>query len=185
MTQLSAALARTYELGDQTDHAVKQSAAIYEGSAVGLTAGYARQLTAGDTFLGFAMEDVAAPSADGGATVRVLQKGKVVLTISSIAVTDIGKIVYASDGNAFTLTESTNSPIGRVVRVNATNQAVVAFDATRGGLGDVTQLTDSSGGTAADTLVAISGTFSQSEIRNNFASLADRVNRVAKILGAS
>jgi hypothetical protein len=177
MAQLAANLARTYELGDFCDLGVKEAAVIYEGSAVGLTSGYARQLTAGDIFAGFAHVGVpVAPAADGGELVRVRRFGLIVLTIASVAVTDIGKAVYASDGNTFTLTASTNSHIGRVVRVVGTNTALVAFDADTAGLGAITALTDSSGGTAADTIAAIGGTYSQAEVRNAVASLAAKVN---------
>lgn len=176
MTQLSANLARTYELGDNTDIPVKSAEAIYEGSAVGVTSGYARQLNAGDIFAGFAQAGVAAPSTDGGDTVRVKTKGKVVLPISSVAVTDIGKPVYASDGATFTLTASTNSHIGRVVRMHGTDLAVVEFDAERGGAGIITALTDNSGGTASDTLADISASPTEAQVANSIATLAAKVN---------
>jgi hypothetical protein len=183
MAQLIANTARTFELGDKTDLPVKASSAIYQGSAVGITAGYARQLVAGDRFGGFAEYGCAAPAADGGALVRVRRIGLVVLAITSIAVTDIGKPVYASDGDTFTLTQSTNTHIGRVVRVVGTNQALVAFDADASGLGAVTELTDSSGGTAGDTIAAIGATYVQAEVRNAVASLAAKVNAILRQIG--
>lgn len=176
MTQLSANLIRSYMPGDIEDYAVKASSAIWVGSAVGLTSGYARQLNAGDIFVGFANESVAAQTNDGDAYVEVKTRGRVLLTISSVAVTDIGKPVYASDGNAFTLTASTNSHIGRVVRVAATDTAVVAFDATRAGQGAITALTDNSGGSASDTLAAITGTYVEATVENTVASLAAKIN---------
>lgn len=184
MTQLGANLARTLELGDLTDLPVKQSAVIYEGSAVGLASGYARQLVAGDGFAGFCERGVpTAPSADGGSLVRVRRRATMLLPITGVAVTDIGKAVYASDGNAFTLTSGSNTFIGRVVRYVSANLAAVYFDVDQGGLGAITPLTDSSGGTAGDTLAAISGTYVQAEIRNSIASLADRINKLAAQLG--
>ena len=185
MTQLSAALARTYELGNLTDIPVKASSAIYEGSAVGLTSGYARQLNAGDKFQGFALENVASQTSDGDATVRVRQRGEIVLTISSVAVTDIGKPVFASDGNAFTLTQSTSSHIGRVVRVYGTNLAVVAFDATRAGLaaGGIAELTDSSGGTASDTIADVPSTYTEATLANQIASIVAKVNAIIRQMG--
>lgn len=185
MTQLTAALARTYVLGDLDDLKVKASSAIYEGSAIGIVSGYCRQLAAGDKFVGFATQDVASQTSDGDSYVRVRVRGRIVLTISSIAVTDIGKPVYATDGNAFTLTASTNAHIGRVVGVFDTNLAVVEFDARRAGIGanGIAELTDSSAGTASDTLAAISGTYVQSEIRNSIASLAAKINAVIRQIG--
>lgn len=185
MTQLTAATARTYVGGDVDDLKVKASSAIYEGSAIGLTSGYVRQLAAGDKFVGFALCDVASQASDGDARVRVRTRGKIVLTVASVAVTDIGKPVYATDGNAFTLTASTNPHIGRVVDVYGTNLAVVEFDAHRAGIGGVgiAELTDSSGGTASDTLAAISGTYVQAEIRNSIASLAAKITAIQRQIG--
>ncbi len=185
MTQLSAATARDYLQGDVDDLKVKASSAIYEGSAIGITSGYARQLAAGDKFAGFALCDVASQTSDGDARVRVRHKGKIVLAITSVAVTDIGKPVYATDGNAFTLTASTNAHVGRVVDVYDTNKAVVEFDAHRAGLGGggIAELTDSSGGTASDTLAAISGTYVQAEIRNSIASLAAKITAIQRQIG--
>lgn len=185
MTQLSAALARIFIDSDFKDLQVAASAAIYEGSAIGLSSGYARQLVAGDKFQGFAATNVASQASAGDARVRVRTRGQVVVTISSVAVTDIGKPVFASDGATFTLTQSTNSHVGRVVDVYGTNLAVVEFDADRAGLaaGGVAELTDSSGGTASDTLAAISGTYSQSEVANSIASLAAKINAILRQLG--
>ena len=184
MTQLTAATARTYVGGDVDDLKVKASSAIYEGSAIGNASGYARQLAAGDKFAGFALCDVASQTSDGDARVRVRTRGKVVLTISSVAVTDIGKPVYATDGNAFTLTASTNPHIGRVVDVYGTNLAVVEFDAHRAGLGGVgiAELTDSSGGTASDTLADISASPTEAQVANSGASLAAKSNAIIRQL---
>lgn len=43
-------------------------------------------------------------------------------------------------------------------------------------LAAITSLTDNTGGTADSTLVAISATYVQAEVRNNFADLAAKVN---------
>jgi hypothetical protein len=179
MAQLTDHLARTFEIGEFADLGIKASAAIFEGSAVGMTSGYARQLVAGDAFAGFAVAGNTGTAADGGTLVRVRQEGKVLLTVASVAVTDIGAPVYASDGNTFTLTATSNSHIGRVIRVAATNTAVVAFDAKSAGAGTVAGLTDSSGGTASATIAAIGATYTQAEVRNAIASLAAKVNALA------
>lgn len=129
MTQLSAATRRNYREGDDLMLPVKASAAIYEGSAVGLASGVARQLNAGDIFAGFALDSVDAPSADAGAYVRTRRRGRVEIAISAVALADVGKRVYASDGNTFTLTESTNTAVGVIVGIVATGTAIVAFNA--------------------------------------------------------
>jgi len=46
----------------------------------------------------------------------------------------------------------------------------------------ITALTDSTGGTANNTLVAISGTYVQAEVRDNFADLAAKVNSILTTL---
>lgn len=46
----------------------------------------------------------------------------------------------------------------------------------------VTALTDSTGGTANDTLVAISGTGDDADLNNNFADLAAKVNAIRTAL---
>lgn len=128
---LSAKTLRTYSDVDSniSNLPVKASSTIYEGSAVGLTAGYARALVAGDIFGGFCLQGIIAPATDGVANVAVQRRGLVTLAITSLAVTDIGKPVYASDDGTFTLTQSTNSPIGRVQRWLATGSGVIEFNA--------------------------------------------------------
>lgn len=185
MTQLTAALARTYIGGEVEDLQVAATSPIFEGSAIGLTSGFARQLVAGDKFQGFALCDVPSRAANGADRVRVRTKGRTVLTVASVAVTDIGRPVYASTGNAFTLTQSTNSHIGRVVDVFGTNLASVEFDAQRAGMGagGIAELTDNSGGTASDTLADVPGTYTEATLANQIASLAAKINAIIRQLG--
>ncbi len=130
MGNLSANAPRVYEHGDTNSLPIKASTEIWLGSAVGLTSGYARQLTAGDTFVGFADAHVNnTVASDGAATIPVRRRGLIQLTITSVAVTDVGSDVYASDGATFTLTASTNTLIGKVHRYVAANTAIVAFEA--------------------------------------------------------
>ena len=42
----------------------------------------------------------------------------------------------------------------------------------------IADLTDNSGGTASDTLAAVTGTYNETVIENNFASLAAKINAV-------
>lgn len=46
----------------------------------------------------------------------------------------------------------------------------------------ITALTDNSGGTADNTLQAIGATYSQTEVRNNFADLAAKINQILTLL---
>jgi predicted RecA/RadA family phage recombinase len=109
---------------------VKASSTIYEGSAVGSSAGYARALNAGDSFLGFALAKAVGGSSDGDVKVNVRSAGRVSLNVTSVAVTDINKDVYASDDGTFTLDPNagTNSLIGKVHRFVSSGVAIVAFN---------------------------------------------------------
>jgi len=128
---LSANTIRDYDLGDINEYGVLSGATIYEGSAVGSSGGYARALTAGDMFLGFACEGkVETASSSGSINIRVWSRGKVELAVTSVAITDVGKAVYATDDGSFVLTNSSSySRIGTVHRYVSSGYAVVAFDA--------------------------------------------------------
>lgn len=129
---LSADTPRKYELGNINTLPVKASTKIYEGAAVGDDgAGYMRGLVAGDPFRGFAQRqaDNSASATDGAINVNVITEGKVEVTITGIAITDVGKPVYASADGTFTLTPGSNSKIGWVHRYVGTNTCVVAFSA--------------------------------------------------------
>jgi len=180
MTTLSTDVARAYEQGDRNHMGVIAADIIYEGAAVGDNgSGYARPLVAGDPFRGFAVE-----KADNSAglvnaiKVWLRQKGRVELAISGLAVTDVGKAVYASDDATFTLTATSNSHIGRVIRFVSGGIGVVEFDASNAGLGALTALTDNTTGAASDTLAAIS----DAATKNAVASLAAKVNALIKYI---
>lgn len=132
-TTLAADAVRTWEVGDVEEYGVIASDIIYGGAAVGDNgSGYARPLVAGDPFLGFAESkaDNSATATDGYINVRVKTKGKIYLPITSLAITDRGKSVYASDDNTFTLTKGANTYIGYVERYVASGYGIVVFDAS-------------------------------------------------------
>jgi hypothetical protein len=176
MTTLAKDKPRAYELGEFNSFPVIASDIIYEGAAVGDNgSGIARPLAAGDPFLGFAIEKVDnSDGAEGDKRVRVHDEGKIRLPITSLAITDRGKPVYASDDDTFTLTASTNTYVGSVVRWEATGFGIISFNAKRGGA--VTPLTDSSGGTAGNTIPAVEGTYTEATIETALASLTAKVN---------
>lgn len=129
MAQLAVNTQRVYEFGAYTEQPVAAAVVIYEGSAVGYSAGYARQLVAADVFAGFAMAKVDnTTGVAGAAIVNVHAGGYVILAVTSVAVTDIGSNVYASDGNTFTLVSTANTLIGTVHRFISTGVAVVKFN---------------------------------------------------------
>ena len=181
---LSADTQLPFEEGFINELPMTATSTIYEGSAVGkvTASGHCRKLNAGDAFVGFALTQSVNSGAAATKTVRVRHKGRVQLAIGSLAVTDLGKPVYASDENTFTLTATSNSYIGRVVRFVSSGVGVVEFDASKAAIGLVTLLTDSSGGTAADTIAAIGATYNQAEVRNAVASLAAKFNAILQQL---
>lgn len=132
MTTLAANKLRDYQLGDNEEYPVIADDVIYQGAAVGENgSGYSRPLVAGDPFQGFAIAEANnAGGAAGAVTVNVRKRGNICLPISGIGITANDRpVVYASDDDTFTLTASTNSPIGRVTRWVSTGVAVVEFDA--------------------------------------------------------
>ena len=198
---LSADTPRVYELGNINEVPVKASTLIYEGAAVGLTAGYARGLVAGDSFVGFAQRkaDNSAVATDGAINCKVIAKGLIELTITGVAVTDVGSPVYASADGTFTLTESTNSYIGVVYRYVKANTCIVAFiaqgvsdgEAAAGGsLTSAHLLVGNGSGKSAD--VAVSGDLTLANtgaftIANNAvtaAKVSDATLTLAKLTSA-
>lgn len=182
MTTLARNANRVYENDGLPHYPVIANDIIYEGAAAGDNgSGYVRPLVAGDPFRGFA--DQKADNTNGSAgdkTVRLRQKGFIQLAISGLAITDVGKAVYASDDDTFTLTQGSNTLIGYVTRFVSSGIGIVEYQAQRGA---VAELTDNSGGTAADTIAAIGGTYSQSEVRNAIASLTSKVNSLLRRQG--
>ena len=130
MTALSTDVNRSYELGDINQVPVKGATVIYQGAAVGAhSSGYARPIQNGDKFLGFADEHIDnSGGADGIKTVRVKKRGAVPLDISGVALGDIGKSVYATDDNTFTLSDSSSVYIGQISRIDSSGVALVEFD---------------------------------------------------------
>jgi len=132
MSQLSADLVQSFETPNiNNDIPIADNVVVYRGSAIGLLAGYGRQLVAGDVFVGFAeqkVDNTATGHAAGLKTIPVRKLGTVPLTISGVAITDVGADVYASDGNTYTLTVGSNSFIGKIVRYVTTNTAMVQFN---------------------------------------------------------
>jgi len=132
MTTLAANLPRVWEIGSHNDLPVIASDIIYQGAAVGDNAsGYMRPLVSGDPFRGFALEKVDNSSGSAGdLNVKLLESGKIQLSISGLAITDVGRPVYATDDNTFVLT-GIGSFIGHVTRYVSSGVGVVAFDAKK------------------------------------------------------
>lgn len=112
---------------------VLANAVIGRGAALGVSSGYARLLNAGDEFLGFAEEDFDATGESSGAyKVRAVVKGRVKLDVVGVnAATHINDTVYATGttGNSFTLTSTSNTPIGKIVERISGTTCWVQFEA--------------------------------------------------------
>lgn len=148
MTVLAANVSRPYRLpssgitlralqlaGYTNFHTGSLTHTVYKGSVVVCdvsdTDGYFRacplsssvNLAAGDIFGGIAMErvDVTADNtADGSKKVSVAVDGIWAFPIGSLAITDLGAPIYASDDNTVTTTSTNNIWIGTLVDVDAT-----------------------------------------------------------------
>jgi hypothetical protein len=98
------------------NHPIAASTKIYGGTAVGDNgSGFARPLQAADPFLGFADADYDNTNgAAGDLRVNCNHAVQVQLDITGASASSVGKKVYASDDQTFTLTASSNSLIGVV-----------------------------------------------------------------------
>lgn len=165
---------------DISDLPVIASDIIYAGAAVGDNgSGYARPLVAGDPFRGFALTkaDNSASATAGAINVRVRHRGHAALAVASVAITDVGKPVFASDDDTFVLTQGSNTCIGHVHRWISTGVCIVAFQAASNVL---VELTDGSTGTASDSIASIS----DAATKNAIASLAAKVNALIRRAGS-
>ncbi len=131
MTTLAVDVPRDYYLGEIEEYPVIANDIIYEGAAVGENgSGYMRPLVAGDPFIGFCIEKVDNTGGAAGAkTVRVKTKGRLKLSVASLAITDNDLVkVYASDDATFTKSSTGNSLIGYCSRFISTGVGVVEFN---------------------------------------------------------
>jgi hypothetical protein len=179
MTTLALNTIREFAMGDRIAFDLSTAAKIFQGAAVGLNlaTGYVRPLVAGDLFVGFAearMDNTLGQAGD--ARVIVVAEGRVQLAINGLAITDVGKAVYAADDDTFTLTPTGNSYVGKLTRYVSSGVGMVTFEKCCGGI--LTALTDNSGGTATTTLAAITDV----PTKNAIASLAAQVNAITQML---
>lgn len=131
MTALTNDTNRVFEVNNDSNAvALAAGTKVFQGSLIGKTAtGYGRALEAGDTAMGFAKDNVDnTDGTDGEKIVEVKSMGKVSLFISGLTIADIGKDVYASDDNTFTLTSTDNSKVGKIVRFEKSDYAIVYFN---------------------------------------------------------
>lgn len=130
MSQLTASIQREFETPcPASELLVADNVKIFRGSAVGFVSGYARQLVSGDQFAGFAetsADNTLLGHAAGAKSITIRRFGFIRLPVASVAITDVGSDVFASDGNTYALAVGTF--IGKVHRFISTGFAIVAFD---------------------------------------------------------
>lgn len=125
-------------IGDKNIIPAGAGEVVYEGSMVGesdgdtgqATAGYGEALVAGDTFVGHAIDGVDnTGGADGDKDIQV-RHGiyRLQVTLTGVAISDVGATVYASDDATLTLTAGSNSTVGKVARYVSANTCVVEFN---------------------------------------------------------
>lgn len=109
--------------GDLADYPVAASTKIYEGALVGIAAatGYAINLLANTTdfFAGVAYrqcDNSGGAAGDKKVRVRRGNYGKLYVQVAVTGATQagVGDTVYATDENTFTMTASTNKPVGKL-----------------------------------------------------------------------
>ena len=189
---------------DVTNLPVIAADIIFEGAAVGDNgAGHARPIVAGDAFRGFAIEK--ADNAAGAAAaieVWLRTRGQIQLSVATAAIDDVGKPVFASDDDTFTLTQGTNSYIGRITRFVSPGVVIVSFDAFNPPMAEITPLIENSGDTTPDVTIAdvsIATTATDGTtpgaaslkadvdarlvaIDSNFADLAAQINKLERMV---
>ncbi len=113
------------------EYSVAAAETIYKGAFVGLNpAGYAKPFVPGDLLVGIAYEQKDnASGAAGALKVRVITEGDAQLTLASVALTDVGKPVYATDDNTISLTGHPDAYVGRIINYVTTNTCLVRLKA--------------------------------------------------------
>lgn len=108
---------------------------LFIGAAVQENAGQLENLTgAGTLFAGFLTEQATGNGAiDDNNRAALIEEGELLLNVDAtgagtIARTDLGATVYATDGNAFTLDSTSAQAIGKVVEVPAGAHGAAAAD---------------------------------------------------------
>lgn len=120
-------------------YAVAGSKHLYHGALGGLLpSGYAKPFEPGDVFCGIADEEFNNTSTTDGAVsalgddgernkpeCRFINGGSFVFTLSGVAITDIGKAVYATSDNAIALTGHPDSFVGYITDKYGTDLAEI------------------------------------------------------------
>ncbi len=129
MSLLTKDVSRVYELGDINELPVAAGELIYQGAVIGYnSSGYVRNLTISDNFAGFAEDNIDnSTGGDGAKKIRIRKKGSIILEIPNLVLTDLGRPVYATNNNSFTLFPTNAVYIGQISKIEAVGIALVEF----------------------------------------------------------
>ena len=129
MSILTKDVTRVYELGDINELPVAAGELIYQGAVIGYnSSGYVRNLNNTDNFAGFAEDHIDnSTGLDGAKRIRIRKRGSILLEITGITLTDLGRAVYATNNNNFTLSPTNAVYVGQISKIEASGTAVVEF----------------------------------------------------------
>ena len=180
----------TCERGQAT-FVVKNNETIYAGALVGIdSSGYLVNWdnTWGNRFVGIALETKTGDTSSSPAVeIKVDTSGVILKNISnaniSASQSNVGDFIFStgydieSDG---TLSATSNvGPVGKIVAYNSDNNTIDVMLLTPAeSRMSIARLSDNTGGTASDTISDVGGSFNQSTLNNNFASLAGKINEI-------
>lgn len=127
-------LSLLFEVGDFASRPLAASAVVFRHTAIGQVSGANtfRALVAGDKFAGIALDGADnTGGAAGAVTVHTRITGRVLLTVAGAdATTAVGTAVYASADDTYTLTSTSNSPMGKIAAYSTPHaKHVVEFNA--------------------------------------------------------
>ena len=129
MTTLAVDTAVKEQLGDRGAIGIIASDIVYEGAMVGENgSGYGRPLSAGDRFVGHAVDQVDNASGSAGAKNIILRTDRYRLVVALVGlITDVGQPVYASDDAVITFSAPSNSYVGVISRYVSATEMEVEF----------------------------------------------------------
>lgn len=172
--------------------------AVYKGTLVGRnSAGYLASMAHGTASMKFegvcldTKDNSAGAAGDVSARVWVDGEYEFVYNGGDAAQAIVGKMCYAVDNQTVDedpATVTNEYPIGTIVEIVSATKVRVRIEPPvprQGAQAAIVSLTDSSGGTANDTVQAIGGTYSQSEVANNFADVTAKINAILVALRAA
>jgi len=106
----------------------------YKGSMISISEtsgeeGYGHALVAGELFAGHALDDFDNTDGDDGdINIQVrANRYRLLVTLTDVAITNIGDNVYASDDGTYTLTAGSNTLVGYVSRYVGADSCEVQF----------------------------------------------------------